>query len=319
MLIGGAMKRTARTVQPRLLFPIEDAPVAVPPPSIASLAARRILGAFYTPPTAADFIADWAIRSDNERVLEPSFGGGTFLRAISQAAFRKGFADVHITGIEIDPAVHARAIQEGDVLFYPDLQTLTTGEQNYIAFGKAQGVIDRYKCRIRRPWFKVPDVRTPDVIVSVFSERPLLMVNDAGYVASNSLLCGFCKTLAPESLLVRWYTSLTLLQCELEVHALGGGVIPREAGNIRLPMHIQADKQQIRSIDHLLHAGRIGDAYRVGDRVVLEEQLGFSTYEIRLMHQASATLAHWRTAARSVHSDQRDTIRQKYPKRASGR
>ncbi|MCW3051287.1 MAG: putative site-specific modification DNA-methyltransferase, partial [Chthonomonadales bacterium] len=110
-------------------------------------------------------------------------------------------------------------------LFLPGGSAVTQGEQSYIQWGEETEVSQRYKCQVRTPWYIVPGIRTPDVILSVFSERPVLLINDAGCFASNSLLCGFIRGATTEEIATRWYTSLTLLQCELQVHALGGGVM----------------------------------------------------------------------------------------------
>ncbi|NMY68003.1 N-6 DNA methylase [Pseudomonas sp. WS 5414] len=44
---------------------------------------RRSLGAFYTPSFLSKLLCSWAIRDKNQVVLEPSFGGCTFLEEIS--------------------------------------------------------------------------------------------------------------------------------------------------------------------------------------------------------------------------------------------
>ncbi len=189
-----------------------------------------------------------------------------------------------------------------DTLFFPDPQTLTDGERRYIMMGKECGVSSRYKCRVREPWFVVPGARIPDVVLSVFSERPVLLINDARRFASNSLLCGYCIDADSKEVATAWYTSLTLLQCELEVHALGGGVmvmVPREAGNIRLPKRVHIREDHLSRLDHLLHLGRTTEAYASGDNEVLEEQLGLSKHDIDLVHHGIEVLAHWRTSARS--------------------
>ena len=100
-------------------------------------------------------------------------------------------------------------------------EALSTADRTYIRLGEAKGVDQRYKCRLRTPWYVTPGVRVPDVIVSVFSERPTMVINDAGFVASNSMLCGFVTVGSAATLAAGWFTSLTLLQLELEVHALG--------------------------------------------------------------------------------------------------
>ncbi|MGY1718592.1 N-6 DNA methylase [Blastococcus sp. SYSU DS0552] len=181
----------------------------------------------------------------------------------------------------------------------PDGQ-LEPGERAYVLHGEQEKVNDRYKCRIRKPWYVVPGVRVPDVCISVFSERPTLFVNDGKYVASNSLLCGYLREGTATEMAARWFTSLTLLQCELEVHALGGGVmvlVPREAGNIRLPRNVGID--HLNSVDLALSRGDTRLAFKAGDAAVLERGLGLSRAEVELVQEGAAVLAHWRTSARA--------------------
>lgn len=192
--------------------------------------------------------------------------------------------------------------EEMEHLFLPGDAPLTIGECSYIELGEKEGVANRYKCQVREPWYIVPGVRVPDVILSVFSERPALLINDANYFASNSLLCGFSDGPTGDEIVTRWYTSLTLLQCELEVHALGGGVmvlIPGEAGNIRLPSRIQTHKDYLAHLDCQLKQGKIMEAYQSGDRKVLIEQIGLSENDVQLIRHGIAVLTHWRTSSRS--------------------
>ncbi len=187
-------------------------------------------------------------------------------------------------------------------LFLPNPKKLSAGEERYIANGEELGISARYKCRVRKPWYVVPDTRVPDVVLSVFSERPVLLINDAGCFASNSLLCGYCKATSREEVVTGWYTSLTLLQCELEVHALGGGVmvmVPREAGNIRLPRQVHPQRDYLDHLDRLLRQGDVSAAYQSGDQHVLRQQLGLSANDIDLLRTGIKVLAHWRTSARS--------------------
>ncbi|MGH3848435.1 MAG: hypothetical protein ACRDRT_01820, partial [Pseudonocardiaceae bacterium] len=51
----------------------------------------------------------------------------------------------------------------------PDYENLTKGEGAYVRHGQSIGVDQRYKCRIRNPWYRTPYARVPDVIVPVFS------------------------------------------------------------------------------------------------------------------------------------------------------
>jgi hypothetical protein len=188
-------------------------------------------------------------------------------------------------------------------LFLPSAGVLTKGEQRYIADGTARGVSSRYKCRVRAPWYVVPGIRVPDLFLSVFAERPKLMMNDGKLLASNSLLCGFCTRTEPQTVVGAWYTSLTLLMCELEVHALGGGVmvmVPGEAGNVRLPTEVRADGHHLAALDGFLRREHIEDAYRHGDKHILTGQLGITPDEVELLREGIGILAHWRTAGRTT-------------------
>ncbi|MBI3492572.1 MAG: N-6 DNA methylase, partial [Acidobacteria bacterium] len=53
--------------------------VSVTPHTVDLLGAKKARGAFYTPPGIARFLADWAIRSSSDAVLEPSCGEAAFL------------------------------------------------------------------------------------------------------------------------------------------------------------------------------------------------------------------------------------------------
>jgi adenine-specific DNA-methyltransferase len=189
-------------------------------------------------------------------------------------------------------------------LFLPPAEAhlLTRGEQTYVSRGVHEGAARRYKCRIREPWYVTPGVKVPDVLLPVFSEAPSLLVNDAQLAASNSLLCGYLRGITAEHLATAWYTSLTLLQLELQVHSLGGGVlvvVPGEAGNLRLPRVAHATPGHLDRVSTLLAARRALDAFRLGDKPVLHDQLGLSRQQVEVLRQSVAELASWRTAYRS--------------------
>jgi len=187
-----------------------------------------------------------------------------------------------------------------DRLFLPPAEggSLSAGELKYVESGHRAGVADRYKCRVRDPWYVTPGVRVPDLLIPVFTERPVVVINDARLVASNSLLCGYLRRGEATAFAQAWYTSLTLLQVELEVHALGGGVmvlVPQEAGNIRLPRVRSAQPAHLGRLDALIAKGSVAEAFRSGDRPVLQEQCHLSGTELELIQHGRDTLAWWRS------------------------
>jgi len=76
-------------------------------------------------------------------------------------------------------------------------------------------------------------------------------------------------------------------------------LVPREAGNVRLPKRVSVLTDHLGHLDRLLHLGQTAKAYRSGDRTVLIEQMGLSADDVDLIHHGVEVLTHWRTSARS--------------------
>lgn len=186
-------------------------------------------------------------------------------------------------------------------LFYPK-GSLSAGEKQYIELGEQRKVNLGYKCSRRTPWYKVPDVRVPNFILSVFKERPSLIANDRGLAASNSLLCGFLhQPFTSDQFIAAWYTSFTLLSCELMVHSLGGGVlvmIPGEVSKVRIAMLGSLLTNHMSKLDSILKSAK-GNAYAVGDGPVLIESLKLTANEVELIREGTRILAKWRVSANS--------------------
>jgi adenine-specific DNA-methyltransferase len=112
--------------------------------------------------------------------------------------------------------------------------------QHYL---NCEGVVAResYKCRNRKPWYVVPDVKVPHAFLPVMSGgSPRLVRNDAGCVCSNSLLAVNLKNgLDLRDIQVAWNSPLAQLGTEIEGHPLGGGLLklePREACRVPIAL-----------------------------------------------------------------------------------
>jgi adenine-specific DNA-methyltransferase len=97
-----------------------------------------------------------------------------------------------------------------------------------------------YKCRMRDPWYSVPDVQVPDFFLTYMSGRePILVRNEAGCTCTNSVHAVRIKgALEVRDHLASWGSNFVQLSCEIEGHPLGGGMLklePREAAQIVLP------------------------------------------------------------------------------------
>ena len=111
---------------------------------------------------------------------------------------------------------------------------------NYLDSSAGREARQGYKCRNRAPWYAVPDVQIPDFVMNYMSGRIVNLVrNVAGVSCTNSVhaIRVRDKKLA-RKLLPEWSSPFVRLSCELEGHALGGGMLklePREAGRIIFP------------------------------------------------------------------------------------
>src|SRR5919199_559182 len=97
-----------------------------------------------------------------------------------------------------------------------------------------------YKCRMREPWYAVPDVQVPDFFLTYMSGRePNLVRNEAGCTCTNSVHSVRVRDCRAAAYLVTaWESPFLKLSCEIEGHPLGGGMLklePGEASQIVLP------------------------------------------------------------------------------------
>lgn len=77
------------------------------------VSAEKLRGGYYTPGDLADWLAEWAVTSETDRVCEPSCGDGNFLVAIANRLRSLGATKASVArqlkGIELNPGEAARA------------------------------------------------------------------------------------------------------------------------------------------------------------------------------------------------------------------
>jgi adenine-specific DNA methylase len=216
-----------------------------------------------------------------------------------------------IPGLQITSADVSQVRAQGErcLLWLPQ-DRLVRAEKAYIRRGEELGYAERYKCRVRSPWYRVPGVTTPDAFLTYMSDVvPRLCLNRARAVSSNTLhnirLPQVPATLR-KAFVTAFYNSATLLSCERVGRSYGGGVLklePREADRILLPSvdlvsrHRDSLIQLTSRIDEALRNGREGcldEAVAAVNAVLFkEERIGRGE-----MAAARATL-HERRRARA--------------------
>lgn len=162
-----------------------------------------------------------------------------------------------------------------DRVWVPDHKKLTTGEKAYIEHGEKQKFDTSHKTGGRDPWYEIPGIVIPDLMLTVFGELPRLLINDAKLPASNSILIGrFKEPFSQEEFLMLWYSSITRLGIELSVHSLGGGVlvmVPREGDSVMMPKSVgkKVPKSLLKKLRGFLEVNDMQSAYEVGDEYLI--------------------------------------------------
>ena len=126
------------------------------------------------------------------------------------------------------------------LLRIPKAASVPARVRRYLDSAAGRSAREAYKCRHRTPWYSVPDVRVPDFFLTYMAGRaPNLVRNAAGASCTNALHgVRLRRSNLTGDLLDAWRTPLARLSCELEGHALGGGMLKlelREAARVILP------------------------------------------------------------------------------------
>lgn len=192
-----------------------------------------------------------------------------------------------IPGLQVTPTDISQVRSQGErcLLWVPGERPTRT-ERAYIQRGEELGYAERYKCRVRTPWFRVPGVMVPDAFLTYMSDAvPRLCFNQAQVVSSNTLhtiRLPRIPTALHKAFVVAFYNSATLLSCERIGRSYGGGVLklePREADRILVPSadlvarHKGALLKLASKVDAVLRNGRGGsldEAVAAVDAVLFE-------------------------------------------------
>ena len=189
-------------------------------------------------------------------------------------------------------------------LFYPgddpSMEALA-----YIRRGVDAGVDQHYKCRTRKPWWKVPGVSACDIFVTYMNGvSPNLCSNDARLAYLNSVhgitLDVGVQRLGKVLLPILFLSTVSQLSAEVYGRAYGGGMLklePREAARTLVlrpdaARMLEATVGDIRgSVDSLLEAGQREQATMTVDSVLLESGM----IERGLLEDARSCLYEFRT------------------------
>lgn len=163
-----------------------------------------------------------------------------------------------------------------------------------IAEGEEAGLHERYKCRIRTPWYALPASQVaaaPHLFLTYMSsEVPRLVANDAGALSTNTVHgVRLLNGTDPRALAASFYNSLTLLSAELVGRSYGGGVLkhePTEAERIILPRPSAAHRHLLSDVDRLLRARCFDELQDTVDQAVLVDDLDVPADDVLRLRRA---------------------------------
>lgn len=103
------------------------------------------------------------------------------------------------------------------------LAELPTQVRRYLDSEAGREVREAYKCRMRDPWFSVPDVHQPDYFLSYMSGVSANLVRNAGSATCTNSVHGvrFRDAKAMLRMAKHWTDDFVALSREIEGHPLG--------------------------------------------------------------------------------------------------
>lgn len=192
---------------------------------------------------------------------------------------------------------------EATYLFRPSDEP-SAAAWRYIKSGEDLDVHTAYKCRVRKPWWRVPYLRPADLFLTYMNaDTPRLATNRAKAHHLNSVHGVYLKPehreLGMSVLPLASLNSVTLLGAEVVGRAYGGGMLkiePREADYLPMPSpdlvetHRAALAGLRPKVAAALRAGRLLEAVTLVDDVLLVKGLRMSKTAVSAVRAEHARL-----------------------------
>jgi len=181
----------------------------------------------------------------------------------------------HCPGVIYDTAQHTRNAAVGKPTNFLWLDRSVEGSAQgraYIAAGEREHLHERYKCRIRNPWYTVPSVYATEVgMLKRSHDTPRLILNRAGAYTTDTAYRIRTQRGTADALVYGFCNSLTALSAELEGRHYGGGVlelVPSEIEKLLLPAPDRATPD-VERLDRMVREDTVADTLEAQSEAVL--------------------------------------------------
>ena len=202
---------------------------------------------------------------------------------------------MQLSGLVYSDSDRIRQEKSGSkVLLFSPSSNLSQAEKNYIAEGERLGYNQNFKCRIRKPWYKLPSSWTADAFFyRQAGSYPRIVLNEARALNTDTLhKVRFNDNIKKDLAVICFNNSLTFAASELIGRSYGGGVLtfePSEARNLPIP-YDESFTLDLKYAETLARKGSIEDLLDYVDQNILIRQMGFKQDEVLCLRRAWKTL-----------------------------
>lgn len=221
------------------------------------------------------------------------------LQSIATPMLAKSELIKGITYTAQDHEANARAGKSVYLLNFPEKPVfdLSEGMAQYIRLGEAQKLHERYKCRIRNPWYVVPYVWASEVsLLKRCHLFPKLVVNVLQAYSTDTAYRIRMKpdySTRTKDITFSFLNSLTFLSAELEGRHYGGGVlelVPSEIERLLVPLRPVAEDIFAHLDAMIRNNATLDQIVDFTDPLILGEGLGLTDIEICTIRKAHRRL-----------------------------
>ncbi|MGO2746192.1 Eco57I restriction-modification methylase domain-containing protein [Microbacterium sp.] len=209
----------------------------------------------------------------------------------------------YAAGLVYTPEEQQRITDDGQIAWLLSFAADKSSPENfalpstYLEQGLRQEIDQRFKCRVRTPWYRVPVVPAGELLLSKRSNHyPRVIANHANVVTTDTIYKGQMlagSPVAADDFTATFHSSLTLLSAEVEGRSFGGGVlelVPSEVSALQVPV-IPGAGAELDALDEIARSSKDPEALVVAtDEMVTRLMPVLDAGIMADLHDARSTL-----------------------------